>query len=569
MHARQKTDPGVLPQLRALESVSADNPEVGTKRGTDAPSRDGAPGVHHERGETAGAATADTAASPEESASSTPEAGSDPGTTNTSADPGGTGREVQRAGQRVFVLDRRGKPLMPTTPRRARLLLRSGRARVHRAAPFVIRLIDRTVEDSDVSPLVLGIDPGSRHTGLALAQERETLDRSTGEVTTDRAGIFLVRLDHRGAQIRDRLSARAALRRGRRSRNMRHRAPRFLNRTKPRGWLAPSLRHRVETTLSWVERLRRWAPIGRIDYEAVRFDTQALENPNIIGTEYQQGTLFGTEVREFILERDGRACVYCHARGTGTGSVPLNLDHVIARSRGGSDRPSNLVLSCIPCNQDKGSQRVEDFLSGRPAVLERVNRHRKRGLADAAAVTSTRRALHRALASTGLEVRAFSGGRTKWNRTRAGLGKDHVLDALCVGLVDTVSTSPGHQHVARSTGRGTYRRTLTDRHGFPRSILPRTKVRTAVIDGRERVLPRTGDIVRAVVPQGKYRGTHVGRASVRAASADIATARGKAAGIHHRHISVVQRADGYHHTREEVPGFLPALKGGVSSGQPR
>lgn len=540
MHVRQQTDPEVLPQLPALESMSADNPGVGTKRGVDATNL-AAPGVQHGRGETGTAVPA----SPAKGTRPTPGGGSDPATTNTRTCAGGTARESRRAEQRVFVLDRRGKPLMPTTPRRARGLLRSGRARVHRVSPFVIRLIDRTVEESGVQPLVVGIDPGSRHTGIALAAETEQADTDTGEIATVRAGVFLLRIDHRGPRIRDRLYARAALRRARRSRNLRYRAPRFNNRTRPKGWLPPSLEHRVVTIRSWVNRLCRWAPVGCIDYEAVRFDTQALQSPGIAGAEYQRGPLWGTEVREYVLARDRHICAYCGASGTGPGSVPLNLDHVVPRARGGSNRPSNLVAACIPCNQAKGARKLEEFLAHSPARLARVRRHLRAPLADAAAVTTTRWALHRSLTATGIPVRAFSGGRTKWNRTRADLAKDHVLDALCVGYVDRVTAVPDHQHVASATGRGTYARTLPDRYGFPRLVRTRQKVHHGFA---------TGDLVRATVPRGKHAGTHTGRIAMRATgSCNITTRAGVAQGIHHRYIRLLQRADGYRHTAERVP----------------
>ena len=191
----------------------------------------------------------------------------------------------------VFVLDQRGQPLMPCGEKRARLLLQRGRARVHRVAPFVIRMVDRTVADSELQPVRVKLDPGSKTTGIALVREAE--DGSTV--------LNLFELEHRGAALRDALKARAALRRGRRHRKTRYRAPRFLNRTRPAGWLAPSLRHRLETTLSWVDRLRRWAPVVGIAQERVRFDLQALDNPDLEGVEYQRGTLAGTEKRAYLL----------------------------------------------------------------------------------------------------------------------------------------------------------------------------------------------------------------------------------------------------------------------------
>ncbi|MEU0487521.1 RNA-guided endonuclease IscB, partial [Streptosporangium sp. NPDC006013] len=361
----------------------------------------------------------------------------------------------------MFVLDRHGHPLDPCHPARARRLLAAGRAVVHRHTPFVIRLKDRDAATSAIEGVRVGIDPGSKHTGLAVFTDHNG----------NRAGRYSIQLDHRGAAIRDRLSARAALRRARRSRNLRHRAPRFLNRTKPQGWLAPSLRHRVDTTVSWVVRLTRWAPVRAVHVERVAFDTHALSaGKPLQGVEYQQGTLAGYEVREYLLTKWGRACAYCGASG-----VPLNLDHIHPRSRGGSDRIGNLALACIRCNQAKNATPVEVFCKDRPALLARILQQAKAPLQDAAALNATRWALWRALETAGLSIHTASGGRTKWNRSRTGAAKSHTLDALHVGHLENVTAWPCTVLVVKATGRGTYARTRTDRYGFPRLRLPRTK----------------------------------------------------------------------------------------------
>ncbi|WP_433367234.1 RNA-guided endonuclease IscB [Streptosporangium sp. CA-115845] len=275
----------------------------------------------------------------------------------------GASREVHLA---VFVLDAHGHPLDPCHPARARRLLAAGRAVVHRHTPFVIRLKDRDAATSTVEGVQVGIDPGSKHTGLAVFTP-------CGLSGVNRGGRYAIQLDHRGALIRDRLTARSRYRRRRRSANLRYRAPRFLNRTKPKGWLAPSLRHRVDTTMSWVARLTRWAPVTAVHVEKVSFDTHALSaGKPLEGVEYQQGTLAGYEVREYLLAKWGRACAYCGASG-----VPLNLDHIHPRSRGGSDRISNLTLACIGCNQTKNATPIEEFLKGRPALPARILRQAK------------------------------------------------------------------------------------------------------------------------------------------------------------------------------------------------
>ena len=171
----------------------------------------------------------------------------------------------------VFVLDRSGLPLMPCSEKRARKLLAAARARVHRLVPFVIRLVDRHADSCALQPLRIKLDPGSKTTGLALVRDTETVDATTGESQRGAAVLSLLELVHRGRQISEALTARRSMRRRRRG-NLRYRAPRFLNRARRAGWLAPSLQHRVDTTLAWVTRIRRWAPVTAISSELVRFD---------------------------------------------------------------------------------------------------------------------------------------------------------------------------------------------------------------------------------------------------------------------------------------------------------
>ena len=427
---------------------------------------------------------------------------------------------------------------MPCTEKRARLLLERGRAVVVRLAPFTLRLKDRI--GGAVQPLRLKLDPGSRTTGIALVRESETLDPDTGAVERLEHGLWFGELAHRGHAIREALTLRRHYRRARRSRKTRYRAPRFLNRTRRAGWLPPSLQHRLDTTLNWVQRLRRLAPITALSQELVRFDTQALQNPEISGVEYQQGELAGYEVREYLLEKWHRTCAYCGAH-----DVPLEIEHIVPRSRGGSDRVSNLTLACRPCNQRKGSRSIEDFLKRQPALLNKIQDQARAPLKDAAAVNATRWALFNALTATGLPVETGSGGRTKFNRTRLDMPKTHALDAACVGAVDQAHNWNRPVLAIRAAGRGAYSRTRLDRFGFPRGYLMRRKR----VHGFQ-----TGDWVRAEAPKGKKAGVHVGRVAVRASgSFNIQTPGGTVEGISYRYCRVLQRADGYGYSFQPKP----------------
>jgi 5-methylcytosine-specific restriction endonuclease McrA len=428
---------------------------------------------------------------------------------------------------------------MPCSEKRARLLLDQGRARVARRFPFTIRLVDRKVEDSALQPVRIKLDPGSKATGIAVV--RECQDGGA-------AVLALAELHHRGKQISEKLTARSAMRRRRRG-NLRYRPARFNNRTKRKGWLAPSLQHRVDTTLSWVTRLRRLVPVTGISQELVRFDMQLLENPEIAGVGYQQGTLAGYELREFLLNKWGRACAYCGVTG-----VPLQIEHIHPKARGGTNRESNLTLACECCNAEKGAQPVEVFLAGRPPVLARIKASAKRPLKDAAAVNATRWALFNDLKGTGIPVETGSGGKTKWNRSRLCVPKAHALDAACVGDITGLAGWRVPVLSIKATGRGSYCRTRLDKYGFPRGYLTRSKR----VKGFQ-----TGDMVRADVPTGKHAGTHIGRVAVRATgSFNIQLPRKVMQGISHKHCRVISRADGYAFALSRELLSLPTAEAG-------
>ena len=355
----------------------------------------------------------------------------------------------------VFVVDKSGNPLTPCRPKRARILLRSGRAVVTRRYPFTIRIKDRLAEESVVRPVRVKIDPGSRYTGVAVVRE----DAGQKKGAARQSLIVGIEIEHRGKSIQDAMTKRANYRRRRRSANIRYRKPRFDNRTRPKGWLPPSLKHRVDTTVSWVERLMKIAPVRGLSVESVRFDMQKIQNPEISGVEYQQGELLGYEVREYLLEKWGRKCAYCGAE-----NVPLEVEHIIPKARGGSNRVSNLTLACRKCNKKKGTKTAKEF--GFPEMAK----HAQKTLRDAAAVNATRNALVRELSSFGLPVETGTGGQTKYNRMHLGIPKNHVFDALCVGKVDAVSVDTKSILHVKCSGRGQYARTHPDKYGSPGPI---------------------------------------------------------------------------------------------------
>jgi 5-methylcytosine-specific restriction endonuclease McrA len=423
---------------------------------------------------------------------------------------------------RVLVLDQHKHPLDPCHPARARDLLKSGRAKVYKRYPFIIIMQDRSVEDSTTHPHRIKLDPGSRISGIAI------LNDATGEV------VFAAEIEHRGGQIKSSIDARRNVRRSRRQRKTRYRKPRFSNRRRKNGWLAPSLQSRVENLLTWISRLKRYAPVEEISMEIVSFNTQLMQNPEISSIEYQQGELMGYEVRQYILEKWGRECAYCGKKG-----VPLQIDHIHARSKGGTDRVSNLTLACHSCNQKKGNKDVREFLKNKPERLARVEQQAKTPLKDAAAVSSTRWELYHRLKHTGASVEVGSGGLTKYNRTKRGLDKSHWGDAACVGSSTPLRLRVKDVEAIRIKAVGYSNRQMrrVDKYGFPR---------TGAKGKKQQYGYQTGDIVKAVVNKGKKKGVHIGKVAVRASgNFNIETRRGVIMGISHRYCKLKQRADGY------------------------
>ena len=411
---------------------------------------------------------------------------------------------------KVFVVDQNKKPQDPIRPADARGLLDRKEAAVWRMRPFTIIL--KVAVEEEPKPLRVKIDPGSRKTGIVLVDEES------------KKVVWAAEIEHRGVAIKKRMDARRALRHSRRNRKTRHREPRFLNRRRPDGWLPPSLLSRVQNIETWVCRLSRLSPVRFISMELVKFDTQMMENPEISGVEYQQGELRGYEVREYLLEKWGRNCVYCGVMG-----VPLQVEHINPKSRGGTNRVSNLTISCHGCNTEKGTMTAEEF--GHPKIQEQA----RRPLRDVAAVNITRKEIGERLRDTGLPVEEGTGGRTKFNRIGRGFPKAHWIDAACVGESgENVHLDPDQSVLKiKAMGRGSRQSCRMDRFGFPRTG-PKGK---RVVHGF-----RTGDLVRAVVLKGKFIGTHLGRVAIRATGSftidGVTTTSWK-------NCQIAQRADGY------------------------
>jgi 5-methylcytosine-specific restriction endonuclease McrA len=417
--------------------------------------------------------------------------------------------------QIVFVVDKNRQPLMPCHPARARKLLTAGKAAVLRRFPFTIRLLERA--GGAVQPVQFKIDPGSKQTGLALVAAGKRGKRV----------VWAATLAHRGPAIKTALAERRSHRRSRRQRHTRYRKARFDNRRRSDGWLPPSLQSRVENVWTWLCRIQRVCPLASISQELVRFDTQLMQNAEISGVEYQRGVLAGYEVREYLLEKWGRKCAYC-----GVKAMPLEIEHLTPRSRGGSNRVSNLTLACHACNQRKGNKTAAEF--GYPTLQKQASQPLK----DAAAINATRWALYQRLQKTELPVEVGTGGRTKYNRVCQSYPKAHWIDAACVGA-SGACVQLDAQHIPlhfKATGHGRRQRCRPDAFGFPKGHAPRAKSFWGF---------QTGDMVTAVVPTGKYAGKRVGRIAIRFRP----SFQLNGVDVHPKYLTLIHRADGYEYTK--------------------
>lgn len=306
----------------------------------------------------------------------------------------------------VYVLDIDGHPLMPTgRSGKVRRMLNDKQAKVVKRCPFTIQLLYKST--TGTQPVSLGIDAGSRHIGVSATTETNVLYEADTELRND---------------IVDLLSSRRELRWGRRNRKTRYRRARFDNRRRADGWLAPSVRQKVQTHLSVVERVCQILPVTSIIVETASFDIQKIKNPDISGTGYQQGEqLDFWNVREYVLFRDGHVCQCC--KGKSKDKI-LNVHHIESRKTGGN-APNNLITLCETCHKGyhKGTVKLPSSI------------HRGMKFKDASFMGVMRWAFYNRLKEIyepSVPVKMTFGYITKNTRIRCELPKEHYIDARCI-----------------------------------------------------------------------------------------------------------------------------------------
>ena len=406
-----------------------------------------------------------------------------------------------------------GFPLMPCHPARARKLLRNGRAVPHHIRGiFGIRLLDRSRAECEVQDPALRTDPGSQTTGIAVTNDDEEARRVV---------LAAVEIKHRAGISKATMTQRRQHRRNRRSRK-RYRAPRFDNRKRKPGRLPPSVDSIRIDTMRVVKTLLKMYPIASVSIERNKFDPQLMQNPHIKGVEYQRGTLFGWQVRAYVLERDHGRCVYCRRS-----NVRLELDHVRPRAVG-SDRVDNLVASCRDCNIAKGNRPIETFLADQPKLLASILQRLERSdLAHAAHVNAALPAIVRDLWQLGLPLSSTDAASVSWARQRLNIPKTHCYDAALQGQDFTsIASLPSNgksKQKANVDKHGTpVGRPFRDQQRLPKHLRRRNPA-AGHCDRRQRHGPQsigTGDTVRVE----SIHGTVVARVKTTRRGAGVMTA---------------------------------------------
>ena len=303
----------------------------------------------------------------------------------------------------VYVLNQNGQPLMPTENHaKVRVLLKQGKVKVVNKCPFTIQLLYSSTNYTQ--KVTLGVDSGSKHIGISATTKNKVLFESDVELRND---------------IVDLLSTRRELRRSRRNRKLRYRKPRFNNRKRSDGWLAPSVKQKVDSHITMIAKVHKILPISNVVVEVASFDIQKIQNPEISGTDYQQGEqLDFWNVREYVLFRDGYTCQCC--KGKSKDKI-LNVHHIESRKTGGN-APNNLITLCETCHTGyhKGIVKL-------PKTI-----HRGMSFKDATFMGIMRWALYEKLKTIYSDVKLTYGYITKNIRIENGLTKDHYIDARCI-----------------------------------------------------------------------------------------------------------------------------------------
>jgi len=305
----------------------------------------------------------------------------------------------------VYVISRHGKPLMPCSPRKARILLKTGKAKVIKREPFTIKLLYGS--GTATQKLTLGLDTGSSKVGSAVVNEETDEVVYMSEVT--------IRND-----ITRKMTRRATARRNRRSRKTRYRPARWANRRNSirKDRFSPTMVSKINSYLKEIDFVCSILPVSKLIIETCTFDPHALKNPAVLKNKwlYQKGINYSFEnTRAYVLNRDSYKCQHCEGK---TKNKKLEVHHIIFKRNNGSDEAENLITLCKTCH---------DKLHKGDIKLKKIGKVKSQ-LKHATQMNSIRVQLLRMLPKA-IETFGFV---TKAHRRLLGLPKEHYIDAAII-----------------------------------------------------------------------------------------------------------------------------------------
>ena len=313
---------------------------------------------------------------------------------------------------RIFVMNMRGDPLMPCTQKKARILLKEGKAVIYKYDPFTIQLTYATGETKQ--DCHIGIDTGSKHIGMAITSENKVLFKGEIELRQD---------------VKSNIDTKHIYRRSRRNRKTRYRQPRFLNRKRSDKWLPPSLQNRVDHTFHWIDTFCSLVSDPILHIEVGKFDTAKMINPEINGVDYQHGQTYGFfDERYFVFARDNYTCQCC---GKSKDKI-LQTHHIIYRSNGGTDRVDNLITVCTDCHTSKNHQKG-GILYKWQEQHKKVKQYKEPPFMNA---------IRKRIFARYPNAHTTYGSETTPHRKELGLEKTHYNDAITISGITNIKEDP-------------------------------------------------------------------------------------------------------------------------------
>lgn len=313
----------------------------------------------------------------------------------------------------VFVINQHGEALMPCKQSKARKLLKEGNAKIVKYNPFTIQLLYGSSGYKQETNI--GIDLGSKYVGVAIQSQNKIIIKGEIELRHD---------------IKSNLETRKIYRKSRRNRKTRYRQARFLNKKKKEGWLPPSIQSRIDNTFFWIDKFCSLLPDPKLNIEVGKFDVQKMMNPDIQGVEYQKGETYGYyDVRYYVFDRDNYTCKVCKK----SKDKILHTHHIIYKSKGGSDKPSNLITVCTECHT------YDNHQEGNILWKWMIEKKKTPQYKEAPFMNSLRKRIFKKYPKANI----IYGSWTTPKRKELGLDKTHYNDALVIsgvenGFVDNV-----------------------------------------------------------------------------------------------------------------------------------